>query len=75
LFAKYFKNTYLRIAVSGLMIIGLTMILGTSAYSGSGANIIEEAIAGHSAPEAFFWKMIFTDLMKINAMSGRCTYC
>ena len=60
LFAKYLKNTYLRIAVSGLMIIGLTMILGTSAYSGSGANIIEEAIAGHSAPEAFLWKMIFT---------------
>lgn len=60
LFGKYFKNAYLRIAVAGLMIIGLTIILGTSAYSGSGATIIEEAIAGHSAPEAFFWKMIFT---------------
>ena len=60
LFKKYFKNAYIRIAVSGLMIIGLTILLGTSAYSGAGVNIIEEAIAGHCAPEAFFWKIIFT---------------
>lgn len=60
LYAKYFKNAYIRIAVAGLLIIGLTIILGTSAYSGSGATIIEEAIAGHCAPDAFFWKIVFT---------------
>ncbi len=62
LYAKYFPNAFIRIAVAGLLIISLTIVLGTSTYSGSGANIIEEAIAGHSAPTAFFWKMIFTAL-------------
>jgi len=62
LYKKLFKNPYIRIAVAGLLIIGLTTILGTSAYSGAGVNIIEEAIAGHCAPDAFFWKMIFTAL-------------
>lgn len=60
LLKKYFKNPYLRIVVASCMIIALTLILGMSAYSGSGASLIEEAIAGDSSPEAFFWKMIFT---------------
>lgn len=62
LYKKFFKNAYIRIAVSGFLIIGLTAILGTSAYSGAGVNIIEEAIAGHCAPDAFFWKIVFTAL-------------
>lgn len=62
LYKKYFKNAYVRIAVAGLLIIALTAILRTSAYSGSGAILIEEAIAGECPPEAFFWKIVFTAL-------------
>lgn len=62
LYKKYFKNPYLRISVAGVLIILLTAILGTSVYSGSGAHLIEEAIAGHCPPTAFFWKMLFTVL-------------
>ncbi len=62
LYKKWIKNAYVRIAVSGALIIGLTTLLGTGAYSGSGANLIEEAIAGEAAPYAFILKMIFTAL-------------
>ena len=59
-YKQYLKNTYLRIAVAGCIIIALTYILGTNAYSGAGVNLIEEAIAGHAPSTAFIWKMIFT---------------
>lgn len=62
LYKKYFKNPYIRIAIAGLLIIILTAILGTSAYSGAGVHLIEEAIAGHCPPAAFFWKIVFTAL-------------
>ncbi len=60
LYKQYFKNTYIRIVVASLIIIALTYLLGTNAYSGAGANLIEEAIAGHAPSTAFLWKMIFT---------------
>lgn len=60
MFKKYLKNPYIRITVAGLIIIGLTMLLQTSAYSGAGVNLIEEAFAGKSPKMAFVWKMIFT---------------
>ena len=60
LYKKYLKNAYVRIIVASFIIIALTYILGTNAYSGAGANLIEEAIAGHAPKSAFIWKMIFT---------------
>lgn len=62
LYKKYFENPYIRIAIAGVLIIALTALLGTSDYSGAGAHLIEEAIAGHVSPTAFFWKMVFTVL-------------
>ena len=62
LFQKYIPNAYLRILVSSVLIIGLTILLQTSAYSGAGVNLIEEAFDGHSPKLAFLWKMIFTAL-------------
>ena len=60
LYKKYLKNAYARVIVASFIIIALTYILGTNAYSGAGANLIEEAIAGHAPKSAFLWKMIFT---------------
>lgn len=62
LYEKYFSNTYIRIIAAGVFIILLTKVLGTNIYSGSGAVLIEEAIAGHAPAASFFWKMIFTAL-------------
>lgn len=56
------KNPYIRIVVSSLVIVALTMVLHTTDYMGAGVPIIERAIAGHVVPLAFVWKIIFTAL-------------
>lgn len=60
LFKKYLPNPYIRVLVGSLAIIGLTILLQTSDYSGAGVNLIEEAFAGEAPKMAFFWKIIFT---------------
>jgi len=57
---KLFPNSYYRIAVAGLAVSLMTLILGTGDYNGAGMHIIERAVHGHAAPEAFLLKMIFT---------------
>ena len=60
LFKKYLPNPYIRIVVGALAIILLTIILKTSAYSGAGVNLIEEAFSGEAPKMAFLWKIVFT---------------
>lgn len=59
-FGRYIKNSYLRIAVGGILIIALTLVCGTYDYNGAGMNIVAEAIKGHALPEAFILKILFT---------------
>lgn len=56
------KNPYLRIVVSSIIIIILTIILNTSDYMGAGVDVIEKAIRGEVVPSAFFLKIVFTAL-------------
>ena len=60
LFKKYIPNAYLRVLAGSALVIGLTIILQTSAYSGAGVNLIEEAFLGEAPKAAFIWKIIFT---------------
>ena len=63
LFCKIFKNSYLRVAVVGLVIILLTTLLQTRDYMGAGTNLIAAAIEGGEVDSlAFFWKMLLTVL-------------
>lgn len=62
LYTKYFKNPYLRIVIGSLIIIGLTLLVGTRDYNGAGMNVIARAIQGETSPEAFLLKIIFTAL-------------
>lgn len=62
LYMQYLKNPYIRVFVGGLLIIGLTLLLGTRDYSGAGNGLIERAIAGEVAAPAFLLKMLFTAL-------------
>ena len=58
--AKYFKNEYLRTAVGGVIIVSLTLLLGTR-YNGIGGEAIERAVTeGYSLPYDFILKMLFT---------------
>lgn len=57
---KLIKNNYYKIILGGLVIVGLTFLLGTRDYNGAGMDIISNAINGSAKPEAFLLKMIFT---------------
>lgn len=54
------KNKYLRGFLGGIVIVGLTFLVGSYDYNGAGMNIIENAIAGITKPEAFILKILFT---------------
>ncbi len=59
--SSLFKNPYIRIALGGVIIILLSLIVGTQDYNGAGINIIENAINhGNYNPEAFALKLLFT---------------
>lgn len=60
-FAKYFRNEFLRISVGGVLIVLLTLVLGTTDYNGSGIEIINGIFKGEQVKyEAFLLKIIFT---------------
>ena len=61
LYEKYIKNQYLRIAVAGVLLIGMTLALGTQEYLGSGMGIIEHIFhEGETHWYTFLMKMLFT---------------
>jgi len=62
LYKKFFKNPFLRIFIGGLIVVGLTLLIGSNDYNGAGMHIIEDAVAGHVLPEAFILKIVFTAL-------------
>ena len=57
---RWLPNEWIRIAVGGLAVIGLTLLVGCRDYNGGGAHTIVEALAGHAKPEAFALKLLFT---------------
>ncbi len=60
LMKRYLKNPYIRIFLSGSVIVIFSLLLGTQDYNGAGISIITKAIKGESVPYAFAVKMIFT---------------
>ena len=52
-------NVWLRSAVGGAALIGLTLLLGTD-YNGAGMGVIERALAGEADSLAWLWKILFT---------------
>lgn len=60
-FRRFFKNPFVRVVAGALIIIALTLILGTRDYNGSGVSVIHGLFTGESVKyEAFILKMIFT---------------
>lgn len=59
--SKYFPNSYLRAAVGGVLLIGLTLLVGTREFNGAGGAVIARAIESEEAvPYAFLLKLLFT---------------
>ncbi len=61
---KYMKklvpNGYLRGFIGGVLVILLTLVLGTTDYNGAGMDVIARAMGGQARPEAFLLKILFT---------------
>ena len=62
LYKKYISNDYQRIFVGGCLVIALTMLSGTRAYNGQGADMLQLAMTGTCPTFAFFLKILFTAL-------------
>jgi len=64
LFRRWLKNAYVRIFLSGCIILGLCAALRTTEYLGSGMEIIEDVLhhGSRAKPYAFLMKIIFTAL-------------
>ncbi len=60
LYKKYLPNLVLRGAVGGLLVLGMTLLIGTQDYNGAGMHMVEAAIAGSVFGGAFLLKMLFT---------------
>jgi H+/Cl- antiporter ClcA len=60
--ARLFPNNFVRIMVGGALLAILTWLYGATTYNGAGTQVIAQAIAGQSPPEAFFMKLAFTVL-------------
>lgn len=64
LYERKLKNPYVRIFAAGILVVALSLLVGSDAYLGSGMGIIEE-IFHHGARVdwyAFLLKMLFTAL-------------
>ena len=60
---RHISNAYIRAVVGGVIIIGLTLAVGSRDYNGAGMGVIENAIHhGIVKPEAFIMKLIFTSV-------------
>ena len=60
-YGRWFKNPYVRELVGSCLVIGITLLLGTSDYMGAGAELIEKAVEeGQARPLVFFWKLALT---------------
>lgn len=77
-FSKYIKFSYLIPVIGGLLIIGLTYILGTSEYLGLGVSgkkehsvsIVNAFSDGGAQPLSWFWKIVFTAITLGSGFKG-----
>ena len=68
-----FNNPY----IDGIASVLISLLLGTRDYNGAGMQVIERAIAGHAAYEAFFLKLVLTAITIASAIKAvrSCPCC
>jgi len=61
IFKKYIKNNYLKAIIGGVIIVILTLIVGSNDYNGGGLDVINRIFTdGEVKYESFILKIIFT---------------
>ncbi len=61
-YQKLLPNQYLRVVVGGVLVIAVTLLLGTRDYNGAGEHVIAAALMGQAVPWAFAAKLVLTAL-------------
>ena len=61
-YGRITKNRWLRAALGGVIVVGLTLLSGTTDYNGAGIEVIARAVEGNAVPWAFVLKILFTVL-------------
>lgn len=62
LYEKKLPNPYLRVVTGAVLVVCMTLVLGTRDYNGAGMDGITRAIAGQALPWAFACKLLMTAL-------------
>jgi len=71
IFAEKIKNAFVRPLVSGVLIIILTMLLGTTDYLGTGMQVVERAVVDQQVVWcAFLLKIVFTAITLSGGFKG-----
>lgn len=70
-YAKLTSNRWVRVLIGGGLVVLLTLLVGTTDYNGAGMDVITRAVAGHAAPWAFLFKILFTVLTLRAGYQGR----
>lgn len=58
--ARLLPNPYWRTAIGGALIIGLTLLAGSTDYNGAGMELVERAVSGEANAWAWLLKLLFT---------------
>lgn len=56
----HIKNDWLRIAIGGAVIAGLTALVSDQRFNGAGMDMALKAVEGEAAPHSFLLKLLFT---------------
>ena len=62
LYAKLFRNEYLRAAAGGVIVVALTLVIGNYKYNGGSMGLIAGALGGECEWYDFLLKLLFTAL-------------
>ena len=66
----FLKNPWLRIAVGGVLVMGLTLLVGDHRYNGAGMDMALGAVAGQANWYDFALKMLFTAITLAAGFKG-----
>lgn len=61
-YTKLTSKRWVRVVLGGLLVVVLTLLVGTGDYNGAGLDVITRAVAGNAVPWAFLLKILFTVL-------------
>ena len=67
---KHLPNPWVRIFVGGLLVTGLTLLVGDQRYNGAGMDMALSAVAGQADWYSFLLKMLFTAITLAAGFKG-----